>query len=422
MLSAAALVVAATAAASERVVYVAPGASEKTGAGSFTRPYTLAAAVRAVRGHADGVSVLLRGGDYVLSQPLVLTAADSGGAGRPVTYMSAPGERARLLGGIGVPASAFQPISGSHLPAQAVVADLRTLGVRNASMLGGSTGVGQHQAELFMRARDGSVQPLQLAQDPNPHPNGTWQWAGYSEISAGNKSWFVLADTAREVHLNRWGTAVETGLRLYGHWGNAYNDMQTRRVQSMVPVTSHSDRGSLTDSEAGVAYNITFETSGSVVTPGQRFVAVDALALLDSPGEYWIDRVALKLYLYPPVPLQELDNGSSGGTPFVLSLVPPPSSDKPLEAQGLIELRGASHVRLANLTLAASTRSLLVANASTGLSVEDCSLTGAAGDCSSIQNAANSQLLRTTIAYCGGTGLTLTGGSWYGCCILRYPK
>ena len=214
-LSAAALVVAATAAASERVVYVAPGASEKTGAGSFTRPYTLAAAVRAVRGHADGVSVLLRGGDYVLSQPLVLTGADSGGAGRPVTYMSAPGERARLLGGIGVPTSAFQPISGSHLPAQTVVANLRTLGVRNASMLGGSTGVGQHQAELFMRARDGSVQPLQLAQDPNPHLNGTWQWAGYSEISAGNKSWFVLADTAR-LGLARRIPARRSSLRIGG--------------------------------------------------------------------------------------------------------------------------------------------------------------------------------------------------------------
>ena len=97
-------------ATAQRVVYVAPGASEATGDGSSGRPYTLGAAVKAVRGRAAGVSVVLRGGDYVLSDPLVLTDADSGAAGRPVTYVSAPGERARLLGGVELPAQLFRAV------------------------------------------------------------------------------------------------------------------------------------------------------------------------------------------------------------------------------------------------------------------------------------------------------------------------
>ena len=139
-----------------RVVYVAPNASEETGDGSLARPFTLASARRSLSGKAAGVTVTLRGGDYHVSTPFVLTGADSGRPGAPVTYQSFPGERARLTGGVEIPRSLFSPVPppvAARLRPAAdglQVADLRALGVRNASMLGGSTEISRLKAELFV--------------------------------------------------------------------------------------------------------------------------------------------------------------------------------------------------------------------------------------------------------------------------------
>jgi len=45
------------------------------------------------------VTVLIRGGEYRLTEPLVLGPEDSGAKGRPVTYMAYPGERPVFSGG-----------------------------------------------------------------------------------------------------------------------------------------------------------------------------------------------------------------------------------------------------------------------------------------------------------------------------------
>ena len=63
----------------------------------------------ALRGRAAGATILLRGGDYVLHEPFVLSAVDSGTPGHPVTYASFPGERAQLIGGVEILSDAFRP-------------------------------------------------------------------------------------------------------------------------------------------------------------------------------------------------------------------------------------------------------------------------------------------------------------------------
>jgi len=89
--------------------HVAP-AGDDANPGTKARPFATPArameAVRAaraamVRGETAvaPVTVLLHGGAYELRGPLVFTPADSGSAGAPVTWASAPGERAVLSGG-----------------------------------------------------------------------------------------------------------------------------------------------------------------------------------------------------------------------------------------------------------------------------------------------------------------------------------
>eukprot|EP01052_Picozoa_sp_SAG31_P001171 SAG31_NODE_39_length_31377_cov_5.971482_2_plen_756_part_00 len=280
-------------------------------------------------------------------------------------------------------------LTHAHRPGL-LVADLRELGV-NRSMLGDG-GMGGLKAELFASGAAG-VEPLQLAQDPNPHANGTWVWAGYSDILASNVSWFVLRAAAPGVQINRWRAAVN--MSLYGHWDNDYGDMKSYRVLSMAPTRQG-------DTEA---YNISLD--GAVnVAPGRRFVATDALELVDNPGEYWIDRTRCRVYLLPP--REGLHSRS-----YLLSVAPSladSSATKPPDA--LLELQGVSHIRFQDLTFAASARSLLKANGSTGLEIDGCEFVGAGSDCVSVTDATNSWIRGGVIAQCGATGLTMTGGVW----------
>eukprot|EP01051_Picozoa_sp_SAG22_P027218 SAG22_NODE_8999_length_615_cov_1.195736_1_plen_183_part_10 len=85
---------------SANVLHVSPNASYSSGDGSAARPYSLLRARDALRQmQAAGATVLLHGGDYFLPEPFVLTGADSGAPDQPVTYMSRPGDRARLTAG-----------------------------------------------------------------------------------------------------------------------------------------------------------------------------------------------------------------------------------------------------------------------------------------------------------------------------------
>src|SRR5882672_9733476 len=86
--------------------YVSPSGSD-AGAGTIASPFaTLEKARDAVRaakqsGTAPGgaVTVWLRGGDFVRTNALALSALDSGSERAPVVWRAYRDERARLLGG-----------------------------------------------------------------------------------------------------------------------------------------------------------------------------------------------------------------------------------------------------------------------------------------------------------------------------------
>src|SRR5258706_5695872 len=95
--------------------YVSPGGSD-AGAGTISSPFaTLEKARDAVRDgkHAasasgETVTVSLRGGDFVRTNELELTAPDSGSERAPVVWRSYREERVRLLGGRIL--NGFQPV------------------------------------------------------------------------------------------------------------------------------------------------------------------------------------------------------------------------------------------------------------------------------------------------------------------------
>jgi hypothetical protein len=386
-----------------RTVYVAPTARKGTGDGSIERPFTLPDAVTALRGKAAGASVLLRGGDYHLASPFVMTATDGGASGRPVTYQSFPGESARLVGGIEIPAAAFKPASVSHHTAGLEVAELAPLGITNRTMLGGTQGVSGVKSELFVDT-DGEFVPRQLAQDPNPASEGVWRWVGYDDILTGSNNWFVFNDTDGIAERGKWCEVANSsdGLTLFGHWGDP-GGVSDVTVKQIVPIQG-------ADGAAAQSYNIsligaTWGTPGRgvKVSRGERFVAVDSLQFVDQPGEYWIDREGLQLYYI------RLRNSERLFLSTVPSLATPQASMK--HPQALVQLQGISWLAWTNITVAVSTQALFAATAVEGLVITESKFSGGGADCVFLIGN-TSTIQHSTVAHCGATALIISGGNW----------
>ena len=126
--------VAGLAVAAQNTIYVAPNANT-SGNGSLENPFSLAAARDHLRlrppSDRAGTSVILRGGQYYINETFQLNVNDSGLPGHPVTYLSFPGEEARLTGGIEIPYSAFRP--APQRPG-VQVADLTAFGITKAEI------------------------------------------------------------------------------------------------------------------------------------------------------------------------------------------------------------------------------------------------------------------------------------------------
>ena len=128
----------------------------------------------------------------------------------------------------------------------------------------------------------------------------------------------------------RWCEAVNSshGLFLLGHWGNegrfdalkiksisAINDGHGAVVSYNISIDPMGDHQTLANTWSGRRQfrhrrtDSELESGQLMATPGQLMatpglipglmVATDALALVDTPGEYWIDRPMLRLYYIP---------------------------------------------------------------------------------------------------------------------------
>src|ERR1035441_7253766 len=133
-----------------------------------------------------GFTVWLRGGDYLRTNALQLTVADSGTASAPIVWRACKGESVRLLGGRKL--SGFEPVTApavlARLPETArghvLQVDLSALGLSGFGPMS-SRGFGRPlspaHCELFFGGR-----PMTLARWPN---EGDWeQIAGVPESGA----------------------------------------------------------------------------------------------------------------------------------------------------------------------------------------------------------------------------------------------
>ena len=351
--------------------YVAPGGSDAD-AGTQDKPFaTLERARDAVRSFKKSgqmpdrvLTVFLRQGDYVRTNALELTEADSGTDKSPIVWESYGQERVRLLGGRVL--TGFQPVSDAAIAARLDPAarshvlqlDLRALGVTDFGEMksrGFNRPMAPAHCELFFGGR-----PMTLARWPNEG-----EWAKIAGFPAGKgkdddhggvigvltNGFFYPGDRPR-----RW---QDTGdLWVHGFW--AYDWANSYEHVAALDPDHHLVKTAPPYGHYG------FRT-------GQRFYFLNVLEELDQPGEWFLDRKSGLLYFWPPNPVTSAE--------ALLSL----------SGQPFFRLNRANHLIIRGLVLEATRSSAIAINGGTGNRIVSC-------------------VLRNL----GNLGVTVTGGTGHG--------
>lgn len=318
-------------------VFVSP-TGDDAASGAFERPLkTLAAAQRKVREirraglPQGGVAVCLRGGTYPVSGTLALTAEDSGEPGRPIVWRAWEDERPVLDGGFAVPPLAVVTDAKAlaRLPASAhgkvLSADLRSVGYNAFAPLAPYgfqiKGADQRYVDLYC---DGKA--LALARQPNDG------WYEIGDVPKAGGRTFRAKDVP---DLSPWTKEREPELMALGYWKFFWAD-ETVEVDAVDPKTGL----------------VTIRNRGGYTEPvtGKTFRFVNALAAVDEPGEWFLDRREGRLYVYPP-------KEATGDSRYVLSRF----------GEAFISLTGAHDVRLEGLVLQHGRRHAVTVNNVSGL-------------------------------------------------------
>jgi hypothetical protein len=226
---------------------VAPDGADSN-PGTLQRPFaTLQRAQEAVR-QTKG-TVLLRGGTYYLSQPLVLTARDSGTREAPVVYQAYENEKPVISGGVRLTDLHWQPYQGGILKTQ-VPADLKT-------------------EEIFV---NGERQVL--ARYPNFNSKARY-FDGFA------------ADAISKERASRWADPR----------GGYFHAMHPALWGDFTWIITGKDANGEVLKEGGWQNN-----RGGAIHAEIRFVE-NIFEELDAPGEWYLNPTTHTLYFYPPAGL-----------------------------------------------------------------------------------------------------------------------
>lgn len=385
--------------------------------GSILRPFrTLARArdeVRALRQGAcglpvGGVTINLRGGVYELSEPLRLSAVDSGTARSPITWRAYGSEPVLISGGVEIPRGAFSAVAARPY-LQVNLTDV--LGLTNFGVItaGGADGppVDTDLAELFFAG-----QPMHLARWPNQYPNGSTQWA---YTGPGKPSGCTTACTSFELRANAsigplppsktrlqaWQQeARERAPYLHGYWQYDWRD-------TYIPL------GGTSITSTGGRLKVADPSLLAKAKLGARFYALNLLSELDAEGEFYLERTNRSavaraasgmLYFYPPS-----GDWTDLEKKVYLSMT---SSLVVLE-------EGARYIRFVGLRFEHSRETAIASGGSSHvkhITIQNCTVanTGGGGDShrgGAIDLTGTANLIDSCVVYgTAGTGVSLRGG------------
>lgn len=272
-----------------KTFHVSPSGNDAN-PGTQSEPFaTIARArdeVRKINGNMKGdVAVVLRGGTYSISEPIVFDHRDSAAGGHKIVYRSAAGERAVISGGRAI--TGWQPDAGGRWKAKTDLDDFRQLYV---------------DGKRVVRARGGPL-PGATLHGKDGYRTTALEMAGWKNPADVEFCYFVVWCHTR--------CKVQSIKR----------DGDHAIVTMLQPHFTHAR-----------------EKEGVHVTLPSY--VENALALLDEPGEWYLDRAADTVY-YIPKPGQDMTKAK----------VVAPAIEKLVELRGTLD-RPVENVHFVGITFA----------------------------------------------------------------------
>ncbi|MBI2480964.1 MAG: right-handed parallel beta-helix repeat-containing protein [Planctomycetia bacterium] len=312
------------------------------------------------------VTVHVATGTYVQIQPLEFTQQDSGTATTPIIYLAELGSTVRLTGGREV--GSWQAVADAdilkRLPEEArghvVAADLRAQGITDFGTLavrGFGAGSQLAEAELFF-----DDEPMTLARWPN---------AGFRGAKSKDGDLIVIADTDR---VSRWSAEIEPWIFAYWHhdWAELYEPLAG---------VDAARQALLRTPKVKPVYGITPDRV--------RWYAYNLLSELDSPGEYYLDRLSGRLYFWP---LRQ--DGRA-----VLSA-----------ASDLIRADNLSHVVFRGFTLEACRGTAVTLGGGSGCRIESCVIRNTGHRAVQVAEGSEHEVYGCDVYHTGEGGISMSGG------------
>lgn len=236
---------------------------------------------------AGPVAVILRNGEYPVSETLTLTAEDSGTAGAPVVWKAEHPGKAVLYGGTRI--TGFTPVTdpaiSARLPEEArgkvQQCDLKAAGI---------TDYGKLAVRGF--SQPASPPTLELFVDGKPMTPARWPNEGFARatrlVQPGDKKTGApsIIGYADDRHA-RWTQAEDAWIFGYFHWLWADATAKIGAIDAQAKT--------LTTAEA---YH--YNNEGMNEVQGIIYHAFNLLEEIDRPGEWYLNRSNGILYLYPP--------------------------------------------------------------------------------------------------------------------------
>jgi hypothetical protein len=319
---------------------------------------------------AGGVTVEVRGGVYERQRPFELTAEDAGTADAPIVYRARRGEEVRFVGGKAV--TGWKPVTDpavlsrldESVRGKVLQADLRALGITNFGQ------VTTDRLELFFQDK-----PMTLSRWPNEGFVRIVDVLGKTPVDVrGTKGTVEGVFTYDGDRPKRW--TGEKDIWVHGYWFWDWSD-QRQKIQSI-------------DIEKRIlSVAPPYHTYG--YRKGQWFYALNVLAELDAPGEWYLDRETGVLYFYPPAPIER---GKA-----VVSILPT-----------LVTMKETSHVTLRGFTLEAARGTAITMAGGTQNQIVGCTIRNVGSLAVRVDGGTQNAVIGCDIYATGDGGIVLSGG------------
>ena len=368
--------------------------------GTAARPFaTLEAARDAIRAMkrrgplpAGGVLVNIADGVYPLQQTFDLTTDDAGSDGAPVVYRGSSPERCRFTGDIELRgfAKVTDPERLARLPEEARdkvwQVSLKEAGVGTVppARLGGfGSGrgfrttpaarlfAGEHELPLARWPNQGSatMERVLVADDHQIH---------------GLKGSKTGRFTCTSDRLARW--TADPDIILHGYW--FWDWAESRELVKSI----HPERREIT-------LEPPFHTYG--YRPGQPFHATNLFSEIDRPGEWYLDRATLTLYVHA-LPHWPRPDGGAAQAPDGLRLT--------LASFPAVVAENAAHVRFQGISWTGGAVDAIHLKNCTQTVIEGCRISRFGGDAVVVSGGGACGVVSCRINLSGRGGIVLGGG------------